>query len=272
MTNRSRPLPKRPIVASLCLSAHGAALVVLLALSAWKIDKLPAATTPISITSAHPLPAASTPEQGPPKAANKARSTRASRQRTALADTPATAEAAVDDGSSESGTGGSDDASGVRGDGSLGIFGSCQGPSCLGELGRLTICGDGQLDAGEQCDDNNLRSGDGCSSSCQQEAQRVAAQLIEGRRIHGDAQIAPPAQVTIEMHRSGIDRTTAAIEMCLNRRGAVASVRVLRSSGYAAYDDKLVGAMGSWRYQPYMLDSGVAVPVCTVVTFIYRVE
>jgi cysteine-rich repeat protein len=27
-------------------------------------------------------------------------------------------------------------------------------------------CGDGYTDAGEQCDDGNLISGDGCSSTC----------------------------------------------------------------------------------------------------------
>ncbi|MGR8952859.1 MAG: SGNH/GDSL hydrolase family protein [Gammaproteobacteria bacterium] len=32
-----------------------------------------------------------------------------------------------------------------------------------------SVCGDGNLDSGEQCDDGNTTNGDGCSSSCQNE-------------------------------------------------------------------------------------------------------
>jgi large repetitive protein len=31
-------------------------------------------------------------------------------------------------------------------------------------------CGDGHVDAGEQCDDGNTTSGDGCSATCETEA------------------------------------------------------------------------------------------------------
>jgi len=35
--------------------------------------------------------------------------------------------------------------------------------------GRVGECGDGQVNAGEQCDDGNRRGGDGCSSQCRNE-------------------------------------------------------------------------------------------------------
>lgn len=35
--------------------------------------------------------------------------------------------------------------------------------------GACVICGDGNLDPGEQCDDGNLTPGDGCSASCMSE-------------------------------------------------------------------------------------------------------
>jgi len=35
--------------------------------------------------------------------------------------------------------------------------------------GVCIICGDGNLDTGEQCDDGNLAAGDGCDASCQTE-------------------------------------------------------------------------------------------------------
>ena len=37
-------------------------------------------------------------------------------------------------------------------------------------LVRRSICGNGQREAGEACDDNNLIDGDGCSASCEDEA------------------------------------------------------------------------------------------------------
>jgi len=38
------------------------------------------------------------------------------------------------------------------------------------EVGLLYTCGDGDVDAGEQCDDGNIVNGDCCSSSCQYES------------------------------------------------------------------------------------------------------
>lgn len=37
---------------------------------------------------------------------------------------------------------------------------------CLGGRCALTRCGDGYVDVGEQCDDGNTRSGDGCQADC----------------------------------------------------------------------------------------------------------
>lgn len=37
--------------------------------------------------------------------------------------------------------------------------------------GSSSICGNGQVESGEQCDDGNTQSGDGCSSTCQFEQQ-----------------------------------------------------------------------------------------------------
>ena len=41
------------------------------------------------------------------------------------------------------------------------------------------ICGDGTIDAGEQCDDSNTNDGDCCSSTCQFE---TAGTVCQGRR------------------------------------------------------------------------------------------
>ena len=41
---------------------------------------------------------------------------------------------------------------------------------CSGVKSVAPVCGDGNIDAGEECDDGNIVSGDGCSSSCAIEA------------------------------------------------------------------------------------------------------
>ena len=53
------------------------------------------------------------------------------------------------------------------------------------ETGRLSYCspsqcGDGMLGNGEECDDGNLLSTDGCSSSCTIEAGCLAVRDLDG--------------------------------------------------------------------------------------------
>ncbi|MBI4703618.1 MAG: DUF4215 domain-containing protein [Deltaproteobacteria bacterium] len=43
--------------------------------------------------------------------------------------------------------------------------------ACGGESGGSPVCGNGKLDPGEQCDDGNAASGDGCSESCRAEVK-----------------------------------------------------------------------------------------------------
>jgi TonB family protein len=92
-----------------------------------------------------------------------------------------------------------------------------------------------------------------------------------GARISGDAQIHPPDVVTTMMQRDGKSQTRGTFKMCLDDGGNVASVRALRSTGYDAYDDRLVDGMRTWRYAPYKVN-GKPVAVCTVVTFQYVVR
>ena len=56
------------------------------------------------------------------------------------------------------------------------------------------VCGDGFLDAGEECDDNNNRNGDGCSSTCRLEGGPFCGDGIldpgeecdDGNNLNGD--------------------------------------------------------------------------------------
>jgi cysteine-rich repeat protein len=49
-----------------------------------------------------------------------------------------------------------------------------------GACAAAAVCGNGALEAGEQCDDNNLTSGDGCSSGCIIEVATCGNGTLEG--------------------------------------------------------------------------------------------
>lgn len=52
---------------------------------------------------------------------------------------------------------------------------SCTKGPCPDTNGEPGVCGDGQLDAGEQCDDGNVASGDGCDANCEVEGSGAIA-------------------------------------------------------------------------------------------------
>ena len=99
--------------------------------------------------------------------------------------------------------------------------------------------------------------------------QNVPPTLLEGSRIAGEKQIVPDDVTKTEISRSGKDRIIGSFKLCLTNAGAISSVTQLKSTGFPAYDNKILTKMrNEWRYKPYMVN-GKAVPVCTAVTFIY---
>jgi protein TonB len=99
--------------------------------------------------------------------------------------------------------------------------------------------------------------------------QNIPPTLLEGSRIAGEKMISPDDVTKTEISRSGKDRIIGSFKLCLTVGGAIASVNMLKSTGFPAYDNKIQNKMRSeWRYKPYMVN-GKAVPVCTAVTFIY---
>ncbi len=65
------------------------------------------------------------------------------------------------------GSGGSAGNSGLGGAAAGGVTSSSGGTGGTATTIPVSICGDGILEPGEQCDDGNVLSGDGCSSNCQ---------------------------------------------------------------------------------------------------------
>ena len=99
--------------------------------------------------------------------------------------------------------------------------------------------------------------------------QNVPPTLLEASRIAGDKMISPDDVTKTEISRSGKDRIIGSYKLCLTPAGSVQGVTQLKSTGFPAYDNKILSKMrAEWRYKPFMVN-GKAVPVCTAVTFIY---
>jgi hypothetical protein len=97
------------------------------------------------------------------------------------------------------------------------------------------------------------------------------AKFVEGKRIQGTKFIVPDIETRKAMKARRLDIVTGSFRICLDVAGHVEQVVPLRSTGFAAYDRKLLAAMSQWVYSPY-LAGGEAVPVCTAVTFVYSLH
>jgi cysteine-rich repeat protein len=138
------------------------------------------------------------------------------------------------------------------------------------------VCGNGSVEVGEQCDDGNTASGDGCSSTCQIEVRPrptplLAPSVMQGLRVSGDTQIHPSSTTQLLMVRDGAHRVVGSVKLCISTDGGVISAAMASSTKYRDYDAALVSAVRDWRYRPYLLN-GNAVPACSMVSFIYTIQ
>jgi hypothetical protein len=97
--------------------------------------------------------------------------------------------------------------------------------------------------------------------------QNIPPTLLETMRVSGTKLITPDA-VTRQQIAKAARRVIGSFKLCISTTGAVSSLGMLKSTGFAAYDAKITREMHTWKYRPYLV-SGVATPVCTAVTFIY---
>jgi len=98
--------------------------------------------------------------------------------------------------------------------------------------------------------------------------QNVSPSLLEAQRLRGNNRIEPEDATKKQIQRDGKTRVVGAFKLCISDAGTVAAIAPLKSTGYPAYDQKIVREMNGWAYQPYLVN-GKATPVCTAVTFIY---
>ena len=99
--------------------------------------------------------------------------------------------------------------------------------------------------------------------------QIVAPTALEASRLAGEKNIIPNDVTKTEIMRSGKTKLVGAFKLCLSASGAISSVTMIKSTGFPAYDNKILQTMrGDWKYKPFAIN-GKPVPVCTSVTFIY---
>ncbi len=96
----------------------------------------------------------------------------------------------------------------------------------------------------------------------------ISPKVAAGLRVSGNDRIAAPDSVRAAMLRENKERVMGTAKLCIGADGRIDRASMLRSTGYDAYDAKLLGEMRLWRYRPYKVD-GVAAPACTVVTVVY---
>jgi cysteine-rich repeat protein len=270
-TRRSR----MPMVA-LSITGHLAVLAGLYSAAIWRIEKLDLAATPLFL--AAPV-ASSAPAEGPapptrPQPSRDKRHLRHTRDLTQVSSTAAPSSAPKTADPAEAID---PEAEAPQAGDGLDLVSRCAGgPGCRSELFAdlaASVCGDRKIEPGEQCDDGNRVSRDGCSASCSIEQRRVVDnRVIEGYRIAGEPQVHPSEDVRQQMVLHNQNHVLGAVKMCLWQDGTVISLQTLRSTGYREYDQLLHSRMRTWRYRPYQLADGTAVTACTVVVFVYRLD
>ncbi|HUQ07402.1 MAG TPA: energy transducer TonB [Kofleriaceae bacterium] len=95
--------------------------------------------------------------------------------------------------------------------------------------------------------------------------------IAKGLRLSGTEQIFPPEMVRVDMLHQGKDMVQATIQVCVSAGGTVDSVRLLKRTGFPAYDEVLTREIREWKYKPYVI-GGKKSPMCTVAVIIYRMK
>ena len=97
--------------------------------------------------------------------------------------------------------------------------------------------------------------------------QTVTPLSLERLRLTGTQQIDPDAATRTQMIDAGKLSVLASVKLCVNVRGYVPSATLHKSSGFPAYDQKLLREVRRWTFKPYLLAKH-PVDVCTTVSFV----
>jgi TonB family protein len=75
-----------------------------------------------------------------------------------------------------------------------------------------------------------------------------------------------PESLPMEMARSNTKSAKTTVKVCIGTGGEVETVSMIKASGFASYDDRVLAGVRGWRYRPYVV-GGNAVPACSAVVF-----
>lgn len=93
----------------------------------------------------------------------------------------------------------------------------------------------------------------------------------EQHRVVGDPSIYPDTATVNDMQRVGRDELRVTIDVCITATGEVSRTTIQRSSGFPAYDTKLLSQIARWRYSPRAAGNQQE-PICRAVVFSYRLS
>jgi TonB family protein len=237
---------RRIIIVS--LSFHVALFVTMFAVGVWHLDRVEAGRLSVAIGVPLPPPPAPAGGASPSKApsfTHKHVAHEPTQPEPKHLDTPATTPTELPG----TGSGGGSGSGAGSGDGSA-------TGQCTENCGPPDGTGSG---AGSGSDDHKKKT------------VFVPPTVLKGLRVSGETQIHPSDVVKTSMLHDGHSRVTAVFKVCVGVDGRVDGVTQLKSSGYPAYDQELLGAIRAWVYKPYKI-GGVAVPACGAVTFSYEIE
>lgn len=89
------------------------------------------------------------------------------------------------------------------------------------------------------------------------------------QRVDGDKRISPDIITLAEIQRSEKTNVVGVFQVCVDSKGDVADIGVVRSTDFRSYDAKIQRQIRTWRYQPVLID-GKPAPFCTMVTLVYQ--
>ncbi|HEU4733745.1 MAG TPA: TonB family protein [Kofleriaceae bacterium] len=99
----------------------------------------------------------------------------------------------------------------------------------------------------------------------------VAPTVLQAFRRSGDPAPLPDRATISLMRHDHVLSVEGVVRLCITTTGDVAEAKVLQSTGYPSYDDRLLAAVRDWRYQPPMI-RGTPVLTCSTVRFNYSSE